>query len=265
MPKYTGPCVVCGKMNVYQYSKRMCMPCYARYQRSPDYAPNKRYDGPCVNCGSRSSSSGRFIQKMCQTCYNRIWESGNEVPRRKYPGPCIACGTMNPGSRYFHKKMCRACYKHAHYEETHQYAPKYCIDCGKRIGHKARQPRCGNCRQRYRYQTEKRARELHKATAQRYLATPAGREVAREHVRRRRAKMKEIEPILSIEQWRIVLAKYDNRCAYCGSRKRIEMDHVIPLSKGGTHDIHNVVPACRSCNNKKNAQPPPKSVQCLLL
>ncbi|MDB4875733.1 MAG: hypothetical protein JWM41_2179 [Gemmatimonadetes bacterium] len=29
------------------------------------------------------------------------------------------------------------------------------------------------------------------------------------------------------------------------------MDHVIPISRGGSHTRENVVPACRSCNSKK--------------
>lgn len=40
-------------------------------------------------------------------------------------------------------------------------------------------------------------------------------------------------------------------CAYCGSTENITMDHVIPISRGGTHGIGNLVPACLSCNNSK--------------
>ena len=29
------------------------------------------------------------------------------------------------------------------------------------------------------------------------------------------------------------------------------MDHKIPLSRGGTSDRINIVPACKECNNKK--------------
>ena len=43
-------------------------------------------------------------------------------------------------------------------------------------------------------------------------------------------------------------------CAYCGQAKRndaIEPDHVIPLSKGGSNSIHNIVPSCQPCNGDK--------------
>lgn len=43
-------------------------------------------------------------------------------------------------------------------------------------------------------------------------------------------------------------------CQYCHekfSEKRLTIDHVTPLSKGGKHEWTNVVTACSGCNNKK--------------
>lgn len=44
---------------------------------------------------------------------------------------------------------------------------------------------------------------------------------------------------------------YASPCLYCGSTQRIEADHVIPIARGGTHSIGNLVPACKSCNASK--------------
>jgi 5-methylcytosine-specific restriction protein A len=44
------------------------------------------------------------------------------------------------------------------------------------------------------------------------------------------------------------------RCYYCGksfSPRRLTMDHIVPLSRGGKSKKGNVVPACKDCNNKK--------------
>lgn len=44
------------------------------------------------------------------------------------------------------------------------------------------------------------------------------------------------------------------RCAYCNRAGQvIEPDHVIPLSKGGSNSITNVVPCCKTCNQDKRA------------
>lgn len=41
------------------------------------------------------------------------------------------------------------------------------------------------------------------------------------------------------------------KCTYCGSSEFLQIDHVIPLSKGGTNDRENLTTACRSCNLSK--------------
>lgn len=52
---------------------------------------------------------------------------------------------------------------------------------------------------------------------------------------------------------RIAVWKRDRgRCVQCGSRDRIEFDHVVPTSKGGTSDEQNVQLLCRSCNRRKH-------------
>ena len=44
---------------------------------------------------------------------------------------------------------------------------------------------------------------------------------------------------------------YNSCCVYCGSNENITQDHVIPISRGGHHSIGNLVPACLSCNSRK--------------
>lgn len=59
---------------------------------------------------------------------------------------------------------------------------------------------------------------------------------------------------------RKMLFKRDlNMCAYCGSvlhDKELELEHVIPRSRGGKTSWTNLVSACRSCNSKKDARTP---------
>lgn len=59
-------------------------------------------------------------------------------------------------------------------------------------------------------------------------------------------------------QWKVppvsrreVFRRDQHQCQYCGSKKRLTIDHVIPSSKGGTHTWDNVVTACDRCNSLK--------------
>lgn len=85
--------------------------------------------------------------------------------------------------------------------------------------------------------------------------------------RRRAAKLNAPINDFTAEQWVEMQAVYDYRCVYCGKRYKghLTQDHITPLSNGGSHTRANIVPACRSCNSKKNAGNPPIPVQPLLL
>lgn len=40
-------------------------------------------------------------------------------------------------------------------------------------------------------------------------------------------------------------------CCYCATRSALSVDHLLPRSKGGSHDGDNMVWACKSCNSSK--------------
>lgn len=50
---------------------------------------------------------------------------------------------------------------------------------------------------------------------------------------------------------REVLKRDNYTCQYCGSTRKLTIDHVIPRSKGGSHSWDNVVAACERCNSAK--------------
>ena len=56
-------------------------------------------------------------------------------------------------------------------------------------------------------------------------------------------------------EWQAKLKEYAYTCAYCHRpTKRLTVDHVVPISRGGRNEISNIVPACRSCNSRKGAR-----------
>lgn len=48
------------------------------------------------------------------------------------------------------------------------------------------------------------------------------------------------------------------KCQYCGATAPdviLEVDHIKPVSKGGTNDLLNLITACRDCNRGKRDKP----------
>jgi hypothetical protein len=52
------------------------------------------------------------------------------------------------------------------------------------------------------------------------------------------------------EVWR----RDQGRCVDCGSRERLEYDHIIPISRGGSNTVRNIELRCETCNRRKGAQ-----------
>lgn len=46
------------------------------------------------------------------------------------------------------------------------------------------------------------------------------------------------------------------RCVECGSKERLEYDHIIPLSKGGSNTERNIQLLCERCNRSKGSSIP---------
>jgi len=61
-----------------------------------------------------------------------------------------------------------------------------------------------------------------------------------------------------------VSRKSGNFCFYCGvkcaathprSPDYFTVDHIVPMTRGGSHEFHNLLPACRLCNSAKRDIP----------
>jgi hypothetical protein len=55
--------------------------------------------------------------------------------------------------------------------------------------------------------------------------------------------------------WQETKAYFGNGCAYCGGGKADQMDHGVPINRAklGEHRLGNIIPACKNCNNRKDA------------
>jgi 5-methylcytosine-specific restriction endonuclease McrA len=82
-----------------------------------------------------------------------------------------------------------------------------------------------------------------------HRANPA---VVRAKSQKHRALRLAADGTFTPEEWNILVRIYDERCAYCRDRGPLEPDHRVALSRGGSNDIENILPACHRCNARKH-------------
>ena len=78
-------------------------------------------------------------------------------------------------------------------------------------------------------------------------------------------KKKKRKPKKQPSKRQLILQKTEGRCYYCGTKLQnkhygrkdyMTIDHCIPRSKGGSNDLFNLVPACKTCNREKGCKYP---------
>ena len=83
--------------------------------------------------------------------------------------------------------------------------------------------------------------------------------VRRMRKQRRRAREYDAHGEFTWSAFMRVAAKFNYCCAYCGTKpERLDPDHVVPLSRGGSNAVSNLLPTCLMCNSSKNAMTLPE-------
>lgn len=73
----------------------------------------------------------------------------------------------------------------------------------------------------------------------------------------RYARSKNAKGSFTVKEWLELKHRHNDCCVRCGvheSIKRMTIDHIIPLTKGGSNFISNLQPLCQPCNSKKSAK-----------
>jgi len=156
-------------------------------------------------------------------------------------------------------------------ERLHRATP-YPTEADKRYNNRRRERRRTDAAYRDREKQYRGSDEVHQKKRLRYATDPQYRAGRLKAVRewgqlypdrlkiidhRRRARLAAVKHTLTADQWEAILAIYKHRCAYCQRGGKMTMDHVIPLARGGEHSPENVVPACFSCNSRKQHRDAP--------
>lgn len=188
-----------------------------------------------------------------------------DIPGKK----CWACQTLKPLAEFGYSrnecKLCKRARSRAYYQanrdrtikRTNEYQkqhPEVQKKAKKRYKEKhpdryalGNRSYAKNWRERNRERDRQNAKDWRKKNPDSYRAI--------QH--QARSTRREISGSFTAKEWQELKAHYSYRCLCC-ERSEPEIvlciDHVIPISRGGTNDISNIQPLCKSCNSAKGIQ-----------
>lgn len=93
-------------------------------------------------------------------------------------------------------------------------------------------------------------------SARRAKKNRARKRLKRAVARRGRGMQSRVGEVDHAQMRLFVLRRDDFRCHYCGSVKKLTLDHVTPQAKGGTDHPSNLVACCGDCNDAKGNMSP---------
>lgn len=177
-----------------------------------------------------------FIFKKCSTCGR--WLVANTV--NFYKGNC----------KYGLKSQCKNCvekYKKKYRKENKERVHQYNIDYyQKNKEHKE-----------YRKKYYEEHKQYYKDYKKKYYQTAQGQIVSFNAYNRRKQREEILGNGITPDQWLEMMNFFDWKCAYSGESVSENdgnrtIDHIVPLVKGGKHEIWNCVPMTRKLNSSKN-------------
>ena len=159
---------------------------------------------------------------------------------------CVHCSKIiyrtSKNTKTFNKiKFCdRKCWKTWFRKNNHpQWNPNkihYCINC-KTLVSKRSTGLCADCRNK-------------KGKAPDWLAKLR----LSKRISQQKRRTKYMKGAFTKQDWIDITKKWENKCALCHILKKLTIDHIIPLSKGGMHTKENIQPLCGNCNSSKGSK-----------
>jgi len=175
-----------------------------------------------------------YVWVTCDFCGTGRWIIPSTAKRLSEGQPCRSCSNKHSweGRRIDLTDGYRRCSMCGRYKPLSQFARdrrkrggvrSYCLACSAK---KARE---------YRKQYKERARRSHRVAQA-----------------KRRAEKRHAGGAFTATDWLHVLDRYGHQCVCCGATEDLQIDHIVPLSKGGAHNIDNIQPLCGFCNRHKS-------------
>lgn len=211
---------------------------------------------------SKSKKSIGGVQALCKTCHNKrtkTWYENNKErskeTNRKW--------RLNNAER---SKETKRKWRLEHPERIKELSKRHRIKNAEKIRAKARQYHKDHPeilsnwvknnreriletrRKRYQKNPEKYRKAVKQWNKENYYKVRLAEQ-------KRYARNKSLPDTLTLEEWENCVNYFSLKCVYCGEHvERLSMDHFIPLANSACPGtvIDNILPACTTCNIRKN-------------
>ena len=201
---------------------------------------------------SRDRKDG--LSATCKICRNKRRMNGYRVAKErgpKYAPPqtlvCRKCGEAKPATEQF---FCKS-------PQSRYGLDALCKVCSHAANATNRQARIEE-RRVYEANYRKNHKEQEAARLKQWFQA-GGNEIVKANTRNRRSRIRQAEGKHTAKEIREQYARQKQKCYYCHKPLRWgehTVDHVIPISRGGSNSISNIVIACGHCNYSKNDRLP---------
>jgi 5-methylcytosine-specific restriction endonuclease McrA len=214
-------------------------------------------------CSVEGCERTYWARDMCSSHYG-TWHKrtfGRNRQAEYFTITCIVCGSEHQASRA-ESKFCSAACKGRHYSETMRTRCKLPVDHPVILLIAAAKAEQAEARRLAKQPTFawRTARECPGCACWfTPLYTPnalccshrCAKRMARQ---RRRAREVGARGEFTWAEFMRIARKFNFCCAYCGGKpERLDPDHVVPLSRGGSNTPSNLLPTCAACNSSKGA------------
>lgn len=197
----------------------MCKNKHRRWVRPNDFKTRKIV---CKKC----TKITKVIEKTCDVCGLTF---KTEYPnQRRCSEECKSIIKK--------KRICKNSKKYKEYRK--EYNKKYREENKEKIR---------ELKKKYREENKEKIKQYSKL----YRKTEVYK-IYRKNTKHKRKQQEKNGVGITVEQWKSCLEFFDYRCAYSGEQcDDLNMEHVVPLSKGGEHAYYNIVPCVATYNSSK--------------
>jgi 5-methylcytosine-specific restriction endonuclease McrA len=201
-------------------SSKVCKGCGVEKELSEFYAVSRNSDGcigKCKSCVKAAVKANRRKRSEQYATYERL--------RANLP----------------HRVEARRAYQKAHKEEINEYKKRWRRENAQMVSLRSREHY-----ERNKDEIVARSKKWAEGNPEKVSSAKA------DNRRKRRAAKHTSLGSFTAEEFEELCERYGNRCLACGGTEiRLEADHVVPLTKGGSNDISNIQPLCGFCNRRK--------------